>query len=108
MATNFNQLHAMLGVTPGPNGGFGVSSNVGRPTPRVASAFSGEADVMMISGIDKPPAASGADSPSIPTPSLWGQLNTPVTIGALTYPLYAWLLAAAALGGFGGYYLGRR
>jgi len=84
---------------------------------RGAGALAGEADVMMISGLgaDAVPAGTppagvsvvGAP-PSVPAPSLTGQLSLPVTLGPLTLPVWQWLVLAALLGGAGGYYLGRR
>ena len=106
MNPNASNLHHMLGVTPvagmGYVGGVGAGHSQG-----AMGALSGEADVMMISGFASDPLNAG-QSPEIPTPTLWGQLQQPITIGSTTLPLYGWLLVAALLGGAGGYYFGRR
>lgn len=118
---NASNLYGMLGVQPMAGMGFVQTSGVSQG---VAGSFAGEADVMMISGlgndvpihstariIEGPPPgvdyAPGA-GPRIPTATLTGQLQVPVSIGTVTLPLWQWLLIAALLGGAGGYYLGRR
>lgn len=105
--TQAGAFHQMLGVSHVPGMGFVAGGLAGVQS---SQALSGEADVMMISGLgagtDGP--AQGVSAPPIPQPTLMGQLQQPVTIGTITLPLYGWLLLAALLGGAGGYYFGRR
>lgn len=75
------------------------------------AGLSGEADIMMISGVgaaDAVPAPDGVSVVGMPTQTLTGQLQYPITLGKWTLPLWQWLVIAALLGGAGGYYLGRR
>lgn len=90
---------------PGLSGAGGIfMQQTGGP---MNQALAGEADVMMISGVEPVGTQQGV-APGIPAPTLSGQLQTPVSIGTVTLPLWQWLVIAALLGGAGGYYLGRR
>lgn len=106
MPPNLGQLFP--GISAG-NNGFYVQQTGG-----AAGHLAGEADVMMISGLNAPegvvPPAGGVSAVGGPLPAqtLRGQLQFPVTIGTITLPVWQWLVIAALLGGAGGYYLGRR
>ena len=99
-----NLSYLFPGLSPGQGGTF--VQQVGGPV----SGFAGEADVMMISGLgaDAVQVPDGVSVVGMPTQTLTGQLQFPVTLGKWTLPLWQWLVIAALLGGAGGYYLGRR
>jgi hypothetical protein len=105
MAANQNQLMGMLGVTAAGAGRFVTTGGTGLPAaPR---ALGDDASVMMISGVGNVPANAPA-VPVAPAVDLMTALKTPIRIGSLELPLWVWLAAALALGGAGGYWLGKK
>ena len=88
------------------------------PVPGSKRGLAGEADVMMISGLNGAPRANldmynqmqpnGMAGFAAAPAGLMEQLKVPVTLGAITLPLWQWLLLALAAGGAAGYYMGRR
>jgi hypothetical protein len=98
-------------LSPGANGRF--IQQTGGAMAGVSAPLSGEADVMMISGLNAAqtvPTEGGVpvQGVNVGVPLVSNQLSQPITIGPVTLPLWQWFLLAALLGGAGGYYLGRR
>lgn len=85
--------------------------------------LAGDSDIMMISGVslptDKNAMAAAAQAKLReaqaqgqayvqPKPAVVEALSQPVTLFGATLPVWAWLLIAAALGGFVGYSVGKK
>lgn len=106
MSMSPQQLAQLFGgVTP--VGGGVYMQQTGGPMAG-AGSFAGEADVMMISGINGAAPVPTEGGVPVGAQTLSGQMQYPVTLGTITLPLWQWLLFALLAGGATGYYLGRR
>lgn len=89
---NNAHLLGMLNVTP--TGGRFISG-----LGDANGALGDDSAVMMLSGVG---STGTATQPAQPTTA--ELLQTPVTLFNITLPLWGWLLAAAVLGGAGGWF----
>ncbi len=92
--TNNAHLLGMLNVTP--TGGRFISG-LGEAS---GGALGDDSAVMMLSGV----GSTGSSVQPSAQPTTTELLQTPVTLFNITLPLWGWLLAAAVLGGAGGWF----